>query len=59
IKSNFGLTDAQLRMVVNNTVEVAAILNKNCKAGVLLFDLNPTRFIKEDTAADTVDCDAH
>lgn len=59
IKSNFGLTDAQLKMVVNNTVEVAAILNKNCKAGVLLFDLNPTRFIKGDTAADTVDCDAH
>ena len=57
LTSEFGLTAKQLKMVVDNTVEVAGILKANCQAGKLKFDLNPARFFTGDSSADVVDCE--
>ncbi len=59
LKSEYGMAGSQLKMVVNNTVEVAGILKANCKAGKLLFDLDPANFLKNHKVdAQVIDCEA-
>lgn len=57
LTTEFGLTTKQLKMVVDNTTEVAGILKANCTAGKLKFDLNPARFFAGNSNADVIDCE--
>ncbi|MCG6882313.1 MAG: hypothetical protein LJE62_01020 [Silicimonas sp.] len=54
---SIGLKDAEVRQFVNNTSLATGILQDNCRAGRLRFDLNPTRFFETgDADEDEVDC---
>ena len=41
-----GLKPAQLELMMKNTIDVARILEANCRSGKLRFDLNPMKFLK-------------
>ncbi len=58
LDSSLGLTDRQVRQVVDNTALAAGILRETCESGKLIFDLNPKRFFETgDVSPDTVSCD--
>jgi hypothetical protein len=44
VRDSFGLSAAQLKLIVDNTHNAAAILKKSCRAGHLRFDLDPEAF---------------
>jgi len=44
VRDSFGLSPAQLKLVVDNTRNAASILKKSCRAGHLRFDLDPEAF---------------
>jgi hypothetical protein len=56
LRSQFGLTEKQIGMIMANTIEVAETLKSGCVAGHIRFDLNPKRFLKGDAGAEAIDC---
>ena len=56
-KQTFGLTERQLKQVVDNTHKAAAIIRSGCESGAIRFDLNPDSYFKEKKAESmVVDC---
>jgi hypothetical protein len=42
--------------MMKNTIDVARILEVNCRSGKLRFDLNPMKFLKGESMEESVDC---
>ena len=58
LDSSLGLSDRQVKQVVDNTALAAGILRDSCNRGDLRFDLNPKRFFETgDITPETVSCD--
>ncbi len=58
VKDTFALSEKQLRQIVKNTAEATAIIQKNCHAGKLRFDLEPDEFMRTGkVVAQEVHCD--
>ena len=58
LAKSLGLSDRQVRQVINNTALAAAILRESCMRGELIFDLNPKQFFETgDVTPDQVSCD--
>ena len=49
-RDSFGLTDAQLGLIVRHTAHAAAILREECRREGLTFDLDPEAFLVEGTS---------
>jgi hypothetical protein len=59
LSSSFGLSEAEIAQVVNNTRLATGILQESCRNGLLLFDLDPTAFFLTGTVEPAqVPCDA-
>jgi len=57
--TSLGLADREVAQIVKNTRLATAILQDSCRAGNLIFDLNPKGyFVSGETKSDTVDCNA-
>ena len=52
----YGLRPPQSELLIKNTIDVARILEANCRAGKLRFDLNPMKFLKDELTEESVDC---
>ncbi len=46
LRDSFGLTERQLKGIVSNTGDAAAILRSTCEAGNMRFDLDPDAYLK-------------
>ena len=58
LTTTFGLSERQVTQVVRNTALAAGILRDSCKAGRLVFDLEPEEFFLTGTVAPvTVPCE--
>jgi hypothetical protein len=57
LKSQFGLSNGELKMVTNNTIEAAMILKTNCQAGKLMFDLEPSKYLSGKPVLQNVACE--
>ncbi len=57
IRSSFGLDEAQVQQIVDNTSLAMGILRDSCRRGDLRFDLDPEKFFLEgDAGEEPVDC---
>jgi hypothetical protein len=56
LAGEIGLKPAQLELMMKNTIDVARILEANCRSGKLRFDLNPMKFLKGEPTEESVDC---
>ena len=57
-RDSFGLSQAQLGLIVRHTAHAAAILRESCRGGKLRFDLDPERFMIEgDVTASDLSCE--
>lgn len=57
ISSCFGLDEAQVQQIVNNTSLAVGILRESCRRGDMRFDLDPEKFFLEGDAGEvSVDC---
>ncbi len=58
VRDTFGLSEKQLKNIVRNTADAAAILQKNCRDGKLRFDLEPYEFLRTGQVSEQrIDCD--
>ncbi len=58
LRDTFGLSEKQLRLIVKNTAEATAILQKTCSEGKLRFDLSPDAFLRTGSIAEQkTDCE--
>ena len=57
-RDSFGLSQAQLGLIVRHTAHAAAILRESCRGGKLRFDLDPERFMIEgDVTVSDLSCE--
>lgn len=57
VANSYGMTAAQLKLMTTNTIEVASILNANCHANKLRFDLSVQKFMRGEPTLEQVACD--
>ncbi len=56
-KNTFDLRASELKRLTDNTLDVAQILQKNCSAGLIKFDVKPKKMLSQGSVtAETVDC---
>lgn len=56
---SYTMAPGLFNMIAKNTTLVAEILEKNCRANLLRFDLTPSRFLKGEETAAPVSCDGN
>lgn len=56
VAQNFKVTPRELQMFVTNVQEASTILQANCEAGQLKFDLSPKKFLLGQSTEEVVDC---
>lgn len=60
LQGSLGLSDRQVKQVVDNTALAASILRDICQRGELVFDLNPKHFFETgDVTPEQVACDGN
>jgi hypothetical protein len=58
LRDSFGLSEAQLRQLVDNTRAAAEIMKRTCSKGELRFDLDPLQYLLHEKVEETtLDCE--